>query len=425
MGVMSDLRDLRMNAAMARRDASKMMPTRVWDAMVWKNWRGYSRWNKDQIIQQAYERNPAFYAAANIIATTVSDIPIYVEYEHKGKIQHTTNHPILDVLNRNDSREEFIEMFVLYLCVTGESYAQIIYGGKEKDKRPLGLITLPSQDMTAVMGDQYMPIQYFEYRRNKDVPLSVDEIVYVRKPDLRNYFNGMSPAVPLSETIDLANAGITWNKNVALSGGIPPVIARAPKNMTKEDAQEVRDSYESQSGARNSHRLKIISHHLELENMATNPHDAEWKEAILTAMRFIFMSFGVSSSLMNDAANKTYNNVKDSRKALYLDACLPIGDRVYRPISRALRKYYDDNPVIKPNRKVIEALQEDMATKAKWVGELVDRGIWTRNEARVETNKTTLHDKMADQLIISNQASDAKTPDDPPTGDSGQPTSEA
>lgn len=407
---MSKLKDIRIATARQR----KHLPSRSYEAMIWKDWRGYNKWNKIKIIQQAYQRNPAYYSACNIIAQTIADMPIYVQYVKDGKKFETQDHPILRILDRDMSREEFIQRFTLYLVVTGESAAEIIFSGSDRNKRPLGLICLPSQYITPVYGDQYKPIDHFIFQYNKERRLETDEVIFLTKPDLENYFQGMSPGVPLSELVDLNNSGITWNKNVAQNGGVPPIITKAPGGASPEEMQEVQDRWQKQSGANQSHRLKVMSGDLEvITGVNQNPHDAEWVEAIKVSMRMIFMAFGVSSSLMNDAANKTYNNVKDSRKALYTDACLPIGHMIYKKISRDLRPYYKDNPLIKINESEIEALQEDKELQARRITMLVDSGLYSRNEGRVELGKPLSDDEIADKLIISNTPTPVKQPDPP------------
>lgn len=412
---MSNLKDIRLRTAQAVSKASseKHLPSKVYNTMIYKNWTGYSRWEKKRIIEQGYERNAAFYAAANIIAQTISDIPIYVEFEKRGNTDHTTSHPILKTLERNNSREELIEALVLYFVVTGEAYGHIVFSETGRKKRPLGIIPIPSQFVSPISGDQYAPISHYEVQNYSKEELSVEEVIYLYKPDLSHPFKGMSPGVPLSEIIDLFNAGITWNKNVAQSGGTPPIIATAPSGTDQEEAREIQDGYSRQSGAENAHLLKIMSGELTIHDLGTDPHDAEWGNAVLMAMRMILMSMGVSSSLMNDAANKTYNNVKDSRKALYLDACLPIADRIYKKISRSLRPYYDDNPLIKPDRSSIEALQEDQKAQAERLSELKLSGIISANEARSVLKWPKSKESNADLLETAKQPSQAPAPDDP------------
>lgn len=402
---MSKLKDIMFGTARKRRE----LPSRAYSAMVWKNWRGYSRWNKTNLIEQAYQRNPAYYAACNIIAQTIADMPVYAEYEKNGKTIKTAKDPILSALERGGSREELIEKVVLYLLVTGESYMHALFS---EDKRLLGFVNLPSQYMTPVQGDMYKPISHYEfYNKGKEV-FGIDEIISILKPDLEGPFKGMSPGVPLAELIDLNNAGITWNKNVAVNGGLPPVVATADGSMDESEAQEIKDWWKQQSGADKSHELKIAANGLKLENLSTTPHDAEWVEAILSSMRMIFMAFGLSSSLMNDAANKTYNNVKDSRKALYTDACIPIAHRIYRAISRFCSPYYKHRPEIKVDESNIEALQEDKNTQADRLAKLVDSAIMTRNDARKELGLPLSGDELADKLIISNKPAPAKRPEE-------------
>lgn len=404
---MSNIRDIALQTAKRASAArqEKYLPSRVWNAMIWKNWKGYSRWDKQRIIQQGYERNAPFYAAANIIAQTVSDAPVYVEYEKRGEKHQTTNHPILKALERNNSREELIEALTLYFVVTGEAYAHIVFSTTGKKRRPIGMIPIPSQFVTPMHGDQYQPIRYYEVQNYSTEELLPHEVVHILKPDLQNPLKGMSPGIPLAELIDLNNAGITWNKNVALAGGTPPIIASAAGGAGPEDAREIQEMWKQQSGADNAHVLKILSGELTIHDINTDPHDAEWGNAVLMSMRMILMALGVSSSLMNDAANKTYNNVKDSRKALYLDACLPIGDRIYKKISRCLRSFYDDNPLIKIDRDQIEPLQEDRQTMAKWLYDGVDRGVYTRNQVREKLGDDKITDPIGDEYIISNRAS--------------------
>jgi HK97 family phage portal protein len=283
------------------------------------------------------------------------------------------------------SRTEFIERMTLYLVVTGETYAQIVFS--EGRVRPLGLICLPSQNINPIMGDAFMPVKGFRYTDKNTVDFMLDEIIYINKPSLRDYFNGQGPGIAIAELVDLNNAAITWNKNVALSGGVPPIIAKGP-GMTKEEAQRVRDGWEQQNGANNSHRLKIVSENLELSKLNDNAHDAEWSKAVEMSMRMIFMAFGVSSELMNDAGNKTYSNYREARKALYMEASIPLARKIYGAITKKVAHFYRDSPKICLDIDKIESIQEDRGFAVERLTKAVMAGIITPNEAREELNYT-------------------------------------
>jgi HK97 family phage portal protein len=387
-----------------------VLPSRIWNAIIWGHGNTSSlRWDKRQLITQAYERNPAFYAAVNIIAQTVAEIPIYVEYQENGKTKTTSKHPLINMLSRNSTREELIERLVKYFIVTGDCYAQIV---KSNDKRPLGLIVVPSQYMENIEGDFRKPIIGYKYVEKNEILFKEEEIIHFYNPSLERYFDSFSAANVLSEYIDLNNASVTWNKNIANGGGIPPLVAKG-EGLTAEQAEKLRDSWQQQSGANNSHRLKIMSENLTLEKMSMTPHDAEWGNAILQAMRVIFMTLNVSSSLMNDAGNKTYNNVHDSRKALYQECAIPLARKLYSVMNRKLSGLYKDNAMIIADTDNIDVIQEDKKLQATRLVSLVREGLMTQNEARIELRLPVSQDESADMLIRSSIANNIPKMDRP------------
>lgn len=420
------IRDIARQTAKQRNESAKNVSSKLFGAMIWGNgvW-SQSRWNRGELISQAYERNPAFYAAVNIIARTLASIPIYIEYKEQGRVHTTSNHPLLSALDRNVSREDMMDRLVKYLLTTGDSYAQIVFGTSTGRKQPLGFIVMPSQHTYNIEGDYRQPIRGYKYIENREEEFTEEEVVHVWLPSLTNYFQGMSPAVPLQEYIDLNNAAITWNKNVALNGGIPPLVARA-EGLTKEQGEELRQAWRQQSGALNAGDLKLISENMTLEKMNITPHDAEWEKAVLQAMRVIFMTLGVSSSIMNDAANKTYNNVHDSRKALYQEGVIPLAKMVYNAFNRKLSRYYADSPKIIVDVDNIDGIQEDKKMQAERVVMLKNAGLITANEGRIALRYPISPDPEANKLVnasVTNNIPKAERPQDElPTSTPPDPT---
>ena len=367
--------------ALQRRQA-KAVPSRVYQAMIWgKGWEDYTRWDKKKLIEQAFERNAPFYSAAMLLSRTVASMPIYIEAKKSGRIVTSDNHPIISLMGRNMPIDQFIQMVTLWLITTGESYINIVKS--DHDNRPLGLVPIPAQNIDPIQGDYLKPITGYKYSENREIYFAEDEIIYIKLPNLREYFHGMSPGVPLAELIDLNNAAITWNKNVALGGGVPPIVATAP-GITAEEANRLKDSWQSQSGASNSHRLRIVPENLTLQRFSDKPQDAEWSQAVQQSMRMIVMAMGLSSELLNDASNKTYSNFQEARKALYMEAAIPLGKMIYSAITRSLQPYYTDNPVIQIDIDNIDAIQEERGLAIDRLVKAVSAGILTANEAREE-----------------------------------------
>src|SRR5690606_38379261 len=148
--------------------------------------------------------NAPFYAATSLIAKTVASMPIYVEAKERGRSVRSDDHPILRLMDRNAPIDELMLYTALYYVVTGESYTNKVFS--TVNGKPLGLITLPSQHIDPVQGDWRIPIKGYKYTEYSEVYFDRDEIIYIKTPNLREYWHGMSAAVPGGELIDLYNA---------------------------------------------------------------------------------------------------------------------------------------------------------------------------------------------------------------------------
>jgi len=361
---------------------AKSVTSTAFRAMIaGRGWEDYTHWDKDKLIKQGFERNAPMYAAVSLIARTIASMPVYVEAVERGRKIKTEVHPLLSSMGRNVPISELLEYTALYLLVTGESYTNKVTS--DITGKPLGFVTLPSQHTNPVQGTWMDPIKGFMYTEYTQVYLDKNEVVYIKLPNLREYWHGMSPAVAISELVDLNNAAITWNKNIALGGGVPPMVAVAP-GITPDEASRLKDNWQQQSGAANAHRLRIVPDNLTIQRFSDKPQEAEWKEAVMMSMRMILMAFGVSSELLNDGANKTYSNFETARASLYTEACIPVAQRILDAFTAATQKHYDDNPKLCIDKGAIDAIQENRETKAKWVTSLVDKRIMTPQQAADE-----------------------------------------
>jgi HK97 family phage portal protein len=392
------------------------LPSPVWNAMVWAPGSLQSgKWDRRRIIEQAYERNATYHTAVNMIVNAVASMPLYVEVEVGGKIQRVENHPILRVLERNEPYRQFMTRFATYYVALGTTYANIV---KDKDgKKPLGLITLPAQFVQNIQGTWMQPISGYMYTEVGQNRLPYEDVIHAYRPSMGNYWEEISPAVPLAEIIALNNAAITWNKNLAQSGGVPSMIAKV-ENLNEASAEKLKAQWAEQTGAKNSHQLKVVGDRVTLEKFSSTPNDSEWGNAVLQTMRMILMALGVSSSLANDAANKTYNNVHDARKGLYEEAAIPILELLLGAITSKLQPFYKDNPILRIDKAKVEPIQEDRRMAIQRLEIAVRSGIMTQNEARVELglkpSKTPTADLLQNASIVNNIP---KTPDEAPKPD--------
>lgn len=402
------MKDIALRTARLRQQAvseQKYIGSALWEAMiVGKGTFQPDRWNKHLIIEQAYQRNAPFYSAVNMITNMGAGLPIEVETNVRGKRARTDQHPLISSLNRNEPIRDFIKRILSYYIVTGETFAEIVMNSVKS--QPLGFIVMPSQFCKKVQGTRFNPIQAVKYlEKGQEIEIPMNKVVHIMNPSLSNYFEELSPAIPLQEIISLNNSAITWNKNIAQSGGLPPFVIKA-MGANKAQAQKIREEWMEQSGAKNAHLLKIISQNMEIEKMNDSPHDAEWSQAVTSTMRMIFMVLGMSSSLQNDAANKTYNNYHEARKSMYMENIIPLVELILGAINRKVQMFYEDNPTLVVAKEKIEAVQEERKSMIDRLVKAVDAGIMTANEARrdlgLPPGKGASADILQNARIINN-----------------------
>jgi hypothetical protein len=80
------------------------------------------------------------------------------------------------------------------------------------------------------------------------------------------------------------------------------------------------------------------------------------------------------------------SNYREARKALYMEASIPLARKIYGAITKQLSPYYDDKPKICLDVDKIESIQEDRGFAVERLTKAVEAGILTPNEAREELN---------------------------------------
>jgi HK97 family phage portal protein len=356
------------------------VPT-FWSMLLGQGYTDYTRWDKRNMIEQAYERNPAVAAIVDSVAELVSALPVYVEY--RGKKQ-TFEHPILDALDRSyGGRKSIIDTTTRYLMITGEGYLQKVLYGEGMNAELTSFVSLPSQFTQPIQGTPIQPIEAFQYLQYGRTVIPFSDMVYVRRQSLSEYFHGNAPVLAIAEWIDFQNSSANWNKNVAKRGGMPQLIARMP-NITPEEAQEWKRKWGEMNGGAVNAGLPAIdgSRDTEYLNLNFKPQEAEWSKGIEISNRLIAMRWGYPSELLNDPSGKTYANVTEATRTLYRNLVLPMARLIYDSINRDCSHYYADRPMIRIDEDAIPALAEDRAKLAETVVKATGKPFLTVNEGR-------------------------------------------
>jgi HK97 family phage portal protein len=191
-----------------------------------------------------------------------------------GRVRYTTNdqgsdqrrevvkHQALTVLYQPNpfySRFALMEASQQYLELTGESWWVI-----ERDPRsniPLGLWCVRPDRMDPVPDrDKYLKgYVYTAPDGREQVPLNVDDVVFVKFPNPLNPYRGIGPVQSVLVEVDAARSAGEWNRNFFLNSARPDGVIQVDHTLQDEEWEQLTERWrEAHRGVGRAHRVAVL-----------------------------------------------------------------------------------------------------------------------------------------------------------------------
>lgn len=322
--------------------------------------------NYENYTKESYKKNPYAYTAIKIISRCFARVDwlVYTKQINKhDKRDEIENHPLSILLNNPNKYESGYQLrlkWITDLLLTGNVYMEKVSLMTGQDKRPKELYLLRPDRVTITPGltrDEY--IKNYIYRLGgMEYIYTPDKIRHTKFYDPLDDFYGMSPIEASASSIDLNNLARDWNKATLNGGGQPSMVLSSKGNLTKEQKDRLearmREKANSQKGV-----PWVLEGGLDMKEMQMSAIDMAWVDASKLSAREICIVYGVPPEIMGDSANKTYNNYKESRKALYEETIIPYLEMYRDELNSWLTPLFGDNVMLDYDAASIEALQED------------------------------------------------------------------
>ncbi len=405
----------------------------------------------DGYISDAFSFNPDVYSVVSHILQAISSVP-YVVYEVKDekkakeyvRLKHQQRNrssesfvfkakklrekaleevdekddlvKLLDKPNPLQAWPEFLENLLGFQLVTGNTYG---HGIELTDRRFGELWVLPPQ-LTRIHADHKVEALIKGYSlealnfHNDIIPSH--NVIHLKywNPDFSitgNHLYGMAPLKAGRRVIRASNDGdgamAKAFSNMGASGMIYPDDPDLQDGISPEARQDIENFFKQKAkGIENYKSVLVPSAKLGWQSFGMSPVDLELIAADRMTMRKICNLFRFPSILLNDPDTRTHANLKEARKQLWLDVCIPLLERTFTEINRWLTKPYKDydgklypprygeNYFIDYDVSGIEALSEDMKDKSAWL-----RNMWEipPNRKLEEMNFNVIDDPLFDE----------------------------
>lgn len=341
----------------------------------------------------------------------------YTEVEDESN----TLYKLLHRPNEMEGWTEFVQKVLGFKLVTGNAFVHgVVLENGTNAGQVSELWAMPSQYMAieADRGAETVVSSYvLEYLSSK-ARFTPDEVLHLKywNPDYESngsHLYGMSPLRAAARVVRQSNDAYTAQASLLQNSGAMGILSVDPDNMSQEQGEELEKSYYAKyGGPAKRGRIVITASKIDWKQIGMSSVDLNILESQKYSLRDLCNVYQVNSALLNDPENKTYNNMQEARKALYMEKVLPELDALRDELNRWLverhnrvtgKRYYLDYDL-----ESIPALQTDV----KLVMEQVRDAWWlTGNERREAMGYDTAPEMetffVPSSLVPTAQLSDA------------------
>lgn len=320
--------------------------------------------------QIAFDKLEAVNRGVNMIVSAASGL----DYDIKDKLQESVTtgvrvKSLQQLLNYRPNPYQSVQEFRtnIFTDFLLEGNIFLYWDGAFLYHLPASKVAVLPDDKTFVKGYLYNNVTNFR----------PDEILHIKDLSSDSVYRGSSRLASAKRSIDVLSKMQSFQDQFFENGAVAGIVLETENTLSQvakdKTIEKWRSQYSPKNGAR---RPLILDSGLKLKNIATtNFKDLDFDVSISTHDTKILTALGVPPLLMDGGNNA---NIAPNLRLFYLETVMPI---VKRYISALERFFGYDIEAITSN---VSALQPDIKEIASYHSTLVNGGIITPNEARVE-----------------------------------------
>lgn len=344
-------------------------------------------------VREGYEGNPDIFSIVIKLGTMFARLMIDTKLmQRKGdkyeEIENPEINKLFEQTNYYQNWFEFCRHWAVSFYITGNGivYAPRLPIGMNKGKLTTdGMIMMPTQNVTILPESWRKPIAFYTLDINQSYKISTIDIWHERFAPTLQYeggknFMGMSPVRVSTNIINSQNKGYEVTAKMYASGHPPGIISKETEGgdeSTAEQEAKFRERYKTKYQGVENMPIPIFT--LGKMNFTKIGYDNLKELEVINmsqhGLRIFCNLLQVPSTLFNDMASSTYNNVSESTKAIYTNRLIPDVEQFCNGFNNILRAYGDF--FLKPDYSNIECLQEEKEKKSIWISKLFNDGVIT------------------------------------------------
>lgn len=224
-----------------------------------------------------------------------------------------TGHPALSLWNQpNDffTRNEFVEVIQQHHDLTGEQWWVI--GRDPRSRLPLELWPVRPDRMEPVpSAENYLAGYLYHGPDGEDIPLGLEDVVFVRRPNPMDPYRGTSPVAAALVHIESARFAAEWNRNFFRNSAEPGGLIKVERKLSDPEFKMLRMRWaEQHQGVTAAHRVALLEGGAEWIERKYTQKDMQFVELRSATREDIREAFGFPKPMLGAVDDVNRSNAE-------------------------------------------------------------------------------------------------------------------
>jgi HK97 family phage portal protein len=241
-----------------------------------------------------------------------------------------------------------------------------------------------------VLPDKTVYVSGFKYASSVEI-LPPNKVIHVKDNSSETIYRGTTRLSSAENSIKTLSKMINFQQNFFINGAVPGLVLTSENVLGEAAKQRMLNTWVARYNPNNGgRRPMILDGGLLVSKLSdTNFSELDFENSIANKEKAILKALGVPPILLDGGNNA---NIAPNLKLFYLETVVPL----VRAVTSCLERFYGYD--LEAETEKISALQPQMSEAANFYTSLVNGGILTPNEARVELRWEKMDDPKMDEI---------------------------
>lgn len=267
----------------------------------------------------------------------------------------------------------------IHLRLVGSAYWYI--DREPEVNKMFELYPLRPDKMKVMTNNIGLPAYYqYEDGDGKLVDFRPEDVVYFRRVNPKNWFEGLSQTKQISYLTNAYAAGAQLNQNTFLNGGAQNLMLYFD-GISDEDRERVEVQLQQKyGGPKNAGRRGVVNAKPEVIDLSKSQRDLQYVDGMKMLRQDILAAYGIPEALLFPSA--TNANSKEARYSFQADTIQPAIEQELAALNeQLLRKVQGKNAIATLEFRSEPVVQNDPNDLFEQAKKAVEAGIFTREQA--------------------------------------------